>query len=271
MNKEQLELVCKKMRRDCLVMADAAGHSGLHFGGTLSMIEIVGTLYFDVIKIGNPLFQSDERDRVIISKGHGVPAFYAALHQMGVISDDELKTFKSDKTELYGHPTLNTRLGIEFSSGSLGQGLSLGVGVALALKLKGNDTSRVYVILGDGECDEGAVWEAAMSAAKYNLDNLIAIIDQNQIQYDGNTEDVMPLGSLQGKWDSFGWQCETINGHDVMQCKKAFSEQGSKPKVIIAQTVKGKGISFMEGEASWHHAVMTRSQRERAWEEIGDD
>lgn len=271
MNKEQLELTCKKMRRDCLVMADAAGNSGLHFGGTLSMIEIVATLYMSVINTGNPLFQSDDRDRVIVSKGHGIPAVYAVLHQMGILSVENLKTFKADETELYGHPSLNARLGIEFSSGSLGQGLSLGVGTALALKLKDNNTSRVYVVLGDGECDEGSVWEAAMSAAKYKLNNLFAIVDQNHMQYDGNTEEVMPIDSLRDKWCSFGWECDVIDGHDVIQCKNAFSEINSKPKVVIAQTIKGKGISFMEGVPSWHHAVMTQSQRKQAWEEIGYD
>ncbi len=271
MNKEQLESICRSMRRDCLIMADAAGKSGLHFGGTLSMIEIVATLYFNIINMGTPAFKSEDRDRVIISKGHGVPAVYAALHQLGIVSNDELRTFKADETELYGHPCLNERLGIEFSSGSLGQGLSLGVGTALALKLKGNSSSKVYVILGDGECDEGSVWEAAMSAAKYKLNNLIVIVDQNQIQYDGMTDEIMPLESLQDKWKSFGWYCETIDGHDVIQCHKAFSDTSNIPKTVIARTIKGKGISFMEGVPSWHHAVMTQSQRKQAWEEIGND
>lgn len=271
MNKEQLELVCRNMRRDCLVMADAAGVSGLHFGGTLSMIEIIATLYLNVIKTGETRFISEDRDRVIISKGHGVPAVYAVLHQMGIVSDEELKTFKTDKTELYGHPCTNSRLGIEVSTGSLGQGLSFGVGVALALKCKNNMHSRVYVILGDGECDEGSVWEAAMAASKYKLDNLVVIIDQNQIQYDGKTEEIMPLNSLQSKWCSFGWECETIDGHDVLQCQNAFLKTAHIPRAIIAQTIKGKGISFMEGVPSWHHAVMTQSQRRQAWEEIEND
>lgn len=268
MNREELEYACKQMRKDCLIMADAAGNSGLHFGGTLSMIEIVAALYLDVINTGKPVFQSEDRDRVIISKGHGVPAVYAVLEQMGILTQDELRTFKADHTELYGHPCVNSKLGIEFSSGSLGQGLSLGVGTAMALRLKNNSSSKVYVILGDGECDEGSVWEAAMSAAKYNLNNLVAIIDQNKIQYDGMTEEIMPLESLQDKWKSFGWECKVIDGHDVVQCKEAFSSDANKPKVVIAQTVKGKGISFMEGVHSWHHAVMTKSQREQAWEEL---
>lgn len=271
MDNEQLRKYSKAMRRDCIIMADAAGDCGLHFGGSLSLIEIIAALYLDVMNLGQNQFVSEDRDRLILSKGHGVPAVYAALHQRGIVSDEELSTFKADVTELYGHPCMNQRLGIEFSTGSLGQGLSLGVGVALSLKKRGNIKPRVYVILGDGECDEGSVWEAAMSASKFGLNNIRVIVDQNKIQYDGNTEDIMPLQSLEEKWESFGWNVAKIDGHDIEQCKNAFLRETVKPLIILANTIKGKGISFMEGDPLWHHAKMSKEQRRQAWEELQDD
>ncbi len=267
-----LKDVCLKMRQDCLVMAEAAGSSGMHFGGTLSMIEIIAVLYLQVMKITPDYLNDEKRDRAIISKGHGIPAVYAVLHQAGIITDDELKTFKQNETELYGHPSKNKRLCIEFSSGSLGQGLSLGVGTAIALLRKNNNNSRVFVILGDGECDEGSVWEAAMSAAKFNLNNLVAVIDKNKIQYDGDTEEIMPLLSLSDKWKSFGWNTLSIDGHNIIECEQALSTRYSKPTVIIANTVKGKGISFMENNPEWHHRQMTKTQAAQAWQELnGED
>lgn len=271
MSKAEWETLCKDMRRDCLIMADSAGSAGLHFGGSLSLIEIIAALYFGVMNINGDALDDEARDRLILSKGHGVPAIYAALHQMGVLSDQDLSLFKADETELFGHPCVNSKLGIEFSSGSLGQGLSQGVGCALALKYKGNYNSRVFVILGDGECDEGSVWEAAMAASKFKLNNLIAIVDENKIQYDGKTEDIMPLTSLEKKWKSFGWMVKTIDGHDVYECQTAFNDQHDSPMVVIAQTIKGKGITFMENDPHWHHAKLTKSQRQQAWEELEDD
>lgn len=268
MNKSEWNELCKNMRKDCIIMADSAGDSGLHFGGSLSIIEIVATLYFKVMNINKSLLEDERRDRLILSKGHGVPAIYAALHQMGILSDEDIASFKSDNTNLYGHPSMNSRIGIEFSSGSLGQGLSQGVGCALGLKYKKNTDSRVFVILGDGECDEGSIWEAAMAASKFELDNLVAIIDENHIQYDGATEKIMPLSPLEEKWKSFGWDVKVINGHDVCECQRAFAETYSRPAVVIAKTIKGKGISFMENDPHWHHAKLTKSQRKQAWEEL---
>ena len=266
-----IKQLCVNMRKDCLVMAEAAGSLGLHFGGTFSMIEIVAALYIMKMNINNnkDYFEQEERDRVIISKGHGIPSVYAVLHQAGYLTDDELKTFKNENTELFGHPCMNKRIGIEFSTGSLGMGVSQGVGVAIALKHKMNNNSRVYVILGDGECDEGMIWEAAMSAAKFALDNLIVIIDENHLQYDGSTDEIMPLLSLSDKWKSFGWNVIRVDGHDVEKCYFAICERYSKPTVIIADTVKGKGVSFMENNAIWHHKSITKSQMESAWEELG--
>lgn len=266
---QELNAKCLEMRRDVITMADAAGDMGLHFGGTLSMIEITAALYFEVMNINKDILQADERDRVIVSKGHGVPAVYSALKHIGVLTEDDLMTFKSPNTNLYGHPCKNPEIGIEFSTGSLGQGLSLGVGTAIALKHKGNNSSRIFVILGDGECDEGSVWEAAMSANQYKLDNLVAIIDRNKLQYDGDTEDVMKIESLAAKWESFGWETMTIDGHDVEACCNAFSHKSDKPLAIIANTVKGKGISFMENDPGWHHKKMSKDETAKAKEELG--
>ncbi|MBP1754637.1 MAG: tktA1 [Firmicutes bacterium] len=267
----QLKHACKQMRRDCLVMADAAGELGFHFGGTFSLIEIAVSLYIEVMRTGKETINDKNRDRVILSKGHGVPAIYAVLKQIGILSDEDIRTFKNDVTDLYGHPCMNDRLGIEFSTGSLGQGLSQGVGVAAALRHYGNISSKVYVILGDGECDEGSVWEAAMSATKFGLTNLVVVIDRNHVQYDGNTEEIMPLGSLENKWKSFGWNVVTIDGHDLLQCCDAFRIQSDLPLAIIANTIKGKGVSFMENNPFWHHGILTKTQREEAWKEVSDD
>lgn len=267
---EQLKKICNDMRKDCLIMAEAAGEEGFHFGGTLSMIEIVAVLYLCVMKMDKDRLTADDRDRLILSKGHGVPAFYGVLKYLGIVNEDDLKTFKTRDARLFGHPNMNPEMGVEFSSGSLGQGLSQGVGVALALKKKKMD-AHVYVVMGDGECDEGSVWEAAMSASKFDLDNLMVIVDKNHIQYDGDTENVMPLASLEEKFNSFGWDVVRTDGHDLQKCYAAFSNKSEKPILVIADTVKGKGISFMENQSGWHHGKLTKSQSEAAWKELCDD
>lgn len=266
-----MDEVCRNMRVDCLKMAEVAGDSGMHFGGTLSLVEIVAALYLKKMDVKDDYFSREDRDRVIISKGHGVPAVYAALHQVGIISDEQIATFKTDATVLYGHPSLNLEIGMEFSAGSLGQGLSQGVGVAIGLCHKGNSSSKVYVILGDGECDEGSIWEAAMSASKFNLSNLVAIVDQNHLQYDGSTDEIMPLNTLREKWESFGWNVIEIDGHNVEQCYQAFAAAYQFPTAILADTVKGKGISFMENDFSWHHKQMTKTQLRQACKELEID
>lgn len=266
--KDELEKICRQMRLDCLKMGKAAGVNGFHYGATLSVIEITAVLYMKVMNIGKELLDKEERDRFILSKGHAAPAVYAAMKQLGLLVEEDLATFKSEDTKIYAHPFRDPALGIEFSSGSLGQGLSYGVGVALALNKKGNHKSKVYVVLGDGECNEGSVWEAAMTAAKYQLANLTVVIDCNQLQYDGNTSDVMPMPNMEERWDGFGWDVHTIDGHDVDQCYLALSEESNRPKVVIANTVKGKGISFMENVAEWHFGTMTQQQESLAFEEV---
>lgn len=269
-NEEIIDLkqMCQNMRKDCLIMAKAAGVHGFHFGASLSIIEIVAVLYQKILKIDTNALDQEQRDRFILSKGHGVPAVYAAWKELGILKEEELQTFKQNNTRLYGHPFRDIVSGVEFSSGSLGQGLSFGVGSALGMRWKGNQDSRVYVLIGDGECDEGSVWEAAMSAAKYQLNNLIAIVDWNRMQYDGSIEEVMPLASLEDKWKSFGWNVILVDGHEVEQIYDALTKESEMPLVIIAKTVKGKGISFMENNASWHHGIMKKQEEEQAWEEV---
>lgn len=266
---DEIGKAAMQMRKDCLYMAEAAGSSGMHFGGTLSSIEIIASLYLGVMNIGKNIIREETRDRFILSKGHGVPALYAVLKQIGIFTEEDLKTFKQDDTCLFGHPSMNEEKGIEFSSGSLGQGLSLAVGTAIGLKHKKNYESKIFVLLGDGECNEGSVWEAAAAASHFRLGNIVAIIDRNRLQYDGMTQEILEMEPLKEKWESFGWDVLTINGHDIEECCLAFSSEHEKPLAVIADTIKGKGISFMENIPAWHHGKMTKKQQEQAWEEVG--
>lgn len=258
----------REMRSDLLQMALAAKSQGAHLGGSLSLVEIMAALYGGVMKFDSKNPAAENRDRVILSKGHGIMAQYAALKQTGLMTAEDLLTYKADETKAPAHPSMNLQAGIEFSSGSLGQGLSLGVGTALALKRKNNTSSRVYVILGDGECDEGSVWEAAMTASHYRLDNLVAIIDRNRLQYDGNTEAVLPLENFAAKWNAFGWNVAECDGHSVQEITTALSEKREKPFALIANTIKGKGVSFMENMPQWHNGVLTQKLFEQAMAEV---
>lgn len=267
-----LRMSALEMRKDCLRMAFAAGNEGAHLGGAFSCIEILAALYFAVMNFDPKALDDPMRDRFVFSKGHGVQAQYAAFRQLGIISEDELDTFKASGSFLTGHPSMNPGRGIEYSSGSLGQGLSLGVGSCLAMRQLGNDTSRVFVLLGDGECDEGQIWEAAMSACHYKLDNLVAIIDRNGLQYDGKTEEVVALGSLVDKWRAFGWEALEVDGHDFGELVPAlrYCVEG-KPLVIVANTVKGKGITFTENVVSWHHGRLSSALYEQAKSELDEE
>ncbi len=261
-------LDCREMRKDILKMALAAKREGGHLGGSLSAVEILAALYGGAMRF-DPKSPADEtRDRFIFSKGHGVMAQYAAYRQIGLLTEEQILTYKQSGSVVTAHPSLNPDLGVEFSSGSLGQGLSQGVGVALALKRKGNLASRVFVLLGDGECDEGSVWEAAMAAASYRLGNLVAIVDKNGLQYDGDTEKVLALDDLAAKWSAFGWDAVDVDGHDVAKLLEAFSTRGDKPLAVIAHTVKGKGVSFMENAPAWHHSILTQRQFDQAMAEL---
>ena len=254
------ELAAEEMRIDILRMGLGTGMNGAHFGSALSLVEIMAVLYKSVMRV-NPSFPHwPDRDRFILSKGHGAMAYYAALKQVGFVTDDELMTFKSNHTYLYGHPSMNLDKGIEFSTGSLGLGLSLGVGTAIGLFKRGNKQSRVFVVMGDGECDEGSVWESAASAAHFGLSNLVAVIDKNGLQYDGATKDILNMDSLSEKWESFGWETRSINGHSLSELIAAFSGLGKRPTVVVANTVKGNGVSFMENNPLWHHNRLTKEQ-----------
>lgn len=266
-NADSLIDASRKMRLDCLTMGLTAGNEGIHIGGAFSCVEILAALYLITMKCSDKDQTRPYEDRLILSKGHAAPALYAALHQVGLVADEELSTFKQTGSFLTGHPSRDVGRGIDFSSGSLGQGLSLGVGVALAAKLK-QETFRTFVIIGDGECDEGSIWEAAMAAAHFKLDNIIAVIDANVLQYDGETEDVMDLGDLSSKWRSFGWDVEEINGHDFNEIIPALERRSSTPRVVIAHTCKGKGVSFSEGVRSWHHARLTDALYAQAVDEL---
>ncbi len=257
------------VRKNILEMAVSAGASSAHFGGALSITEIVSTLFAHHLRIDKNNPNWEDRDRFILSKGHACLAYYAALCEIGYISKDELKTFEKDDTNLLGHPVINRKLGIDFSNGSLGMGLSLGIGVAISSKKKKKDFN-IYVIIGDGECNEGSVWEAAMAAPNFKLNNLYAIIDKNNFQQTGSNKEIMDVDSLKDKWTSFGWHCKEVDGHNIQELHNFFleSQKINKPKAIIANTVKGKGFSFSENNNAWHHSVLTKSFYEKALNEL---
>ena len=267
---EQCEKSANQIRKDIINMAYSLGNLGAHLGGSLSMAEMLAVLYTKVINYDNTNPNWEERDRVILSKGHAALALYPALVQAGVIDRERLSEFKQNGSQLSAHPSLNGLPGIEFASGSLGQGLSLGIGVSMALKRKENVKSKVYVFLGDGECDEGSVWEAAASASHYGLSRLVAIVDANAIQYDGLTDEVMKMNPWAKKWENFGWKVVEVDGHEVGQLLDAFHTESNNPLAIIAHTVKGKGISFMEGDKQYHNARITEKQYEIAMQELGE-
>ena len=258
-----------EVKKNILEMALAAGASSAHFGGALSIVEIISILFAHQMKIDKKNVNWEKRDRFILSKGHACLAYYAALCEIGYISKEELKTFEKNDTNLLGHPVRNTKLGIDFSNGSLGMGLSLGIGVALSSKKK-KLNFNVYVILGDGECNEGSVWEAAMAAPNFKLDNLYVIIDKNNFQQTGSNKEIMNVENLKDKWSSFGWHAIELDGHNIEDLFEFFknSQKIKKPKAIIANTVKGKGFSFSENNNQWHHSVLTKSLYEKAIKEI---
>jgi transketolase len=249
---EYLQSKAKLVRMDCLQTIHAAC-SG-HPGGALSAADIVTALYFNVMKIDPSRPDWPERDRFIMSKGHASALWYSCLAERGFFKVAELSTFRQINSRLQGHPDMRKTPGIDMTTGSLGQGLSIGVGMAIGAKMK-KAGFRVFVLLGDGELDEGQVWEAALAASKYGLDNLIAVIDRNELQLDGTTEEIMPLEPLAAKWMAFGWNIVELDGNDMEQLIEGFKGAVAgcgKPTVIIAKTVKGRGVSFMEGNLSWH-------------------
>ena len=267
--KNKIENFSKKLREHILFTSLSAGSNSAHFGGSLSTVEIISTLYGHLMKFDKNLKFNEDRDRFILSKGHGCLAYYAALHEIGLIEKNDLANFEKSKGKLLGHPVMNREIGIEFSNGSLGMGLSLGVGVSISL-LKKKLRNIVYVLLGDGECNEGSVWEAAMAAANFGLYNVCVIVDHNKFQQTGSNDEIMKSGSLKNKWESFNWNVIEIDGHNIEQILEALNRnfKNKMPKALIANTIKGKGFQFSENNNDWHHAILTSKQYEEALKEL---
>lgn len=263
----QLEETARKIRKNILVMTTNAG-SG-HPGGSLSSADIVVALYFYKMRHNSQNPEWPDRDRFVLSKGHSCPLLYAVLAECGYFPKEELKNLRKIDCLLQGHPCITTP-GIEIPTGSLGQGLSVANGIAIAGKLDKKDY-RVYCLIGDGESQEGQIWEAAMTASHYKLDNLIAILDNNRLQIDGFVKDIMNVFPLKEKWKSFGWHVWEIDGHDFEEIINTLDEADrieGKPKIIIANTTKGKGISFMENKAEFHGKTLTKEQLNEALKEL---
>lgn len=241
-----------------------------HIGSALSCVEILVCLFFNVMKTYPKNPQCKNRDRFILSKGHAVSALYATLAKRGFFDESILEEYCADGGRLLGHSTKNPILGVETSTGSLGHGLPMGIGMAIAAKEEGHKY-RTFVILSDGECEEGSVWEAAMFASHRRLDNLIAIIDYNHLQALGRTNEVVNLEPLADKWTSLGWSVKEIDGHDFEQIVKVLKDipfQKSKPSLVIAHTIKGKGVSFMEDKLAWHYKSPNKEELETALKEL---
>ena len=260
--------IAKQMRIDIVEMLAAAG-SG-HPGGSVSACDMIAVLYFDKMNIDPKNPGDPDRDRFVLAKGHAAPALYAALAQKGFFPRKDLLSLRKTYSYLQGHPNMNITPGVEMSTGSLGQGLSVANGMALAGRLDNRDY-YVYCIMGDGEIQEGQVWEAAMSAAHYKLDHVIAFVDHNHLQIDGNNDDVMSVNPIDEKFRAFGWNVMTIDGHDfeaIADAVDAAKAQQGKPTLIVAETIKGKGVSFMEDQVGWHGVAPTAEQAKAAVAEL---
>ncbi|MBI2541077.1 transketolase [Candidatus Woesearchaeota archaeon] len=264
----QLSQKAKDLRKEIIEMVYNA-QSG-HPGGSLSEIDVLVALYYHKLKVDSKNPEWDERDRFVLSKGHASPGIYAVLADKGFFPKSELEGFRKIGRMLQGHPELNTP-GIDFAGGSLGQGICFAVGLALAGKLDKKDY-KVYVMIGDGESQEGSVWEASMAASFHKLDNLIGILDKNQVQETGKTKDVMDIGDVSMKWKAFGWNVISINGHDMGQIvnalDKASKSKNKNPTIIISNTIKGKGVSFMELNYKFHGKAPNEEECKKALEEI---
>ena len=267
---KELELKAAIIRRHVIKMTHEAG-SG-HPGGSLSATDVITALYFHILNVDPKNPKLKDRDRFVLSKGHAAPALYAALAEKGFFPVEELMTLRKLGSRLQGHPDMTKTPGIEASTGSEGQGLSISIGMALGAKLD-RKHYRIFVMLGDGEMDCGQTWEAAMAAAHYKLDNLTAIVDRNKLQLDGPTEKIMSIEPLADKWKAFGWHVVEINGHDFKEIINSITiakEVKGKPTVVIAHTVKGKGVSFMEGSVGFHGKAPNDEQYEQAMKELED-
>jgi transketolase len=268
-NYEELQEVARKIRMDAIRAIHEAG-SG-HPGGSLSAADIVTALYFDVMNIDPKNPKMEGRDRFVLSKGHAVPALYAALAERGFYDPEDMMTLRKLDSHFQGHPNMHKVPGIEMSTGSLGQGFSVAVGMATAGKID-NNPGRVYTLCGDGELQEGIIWEAALSAVHRKLDNLTLVVDWNGLQIDGNVDDVKRVAPIAPKFESFGWHVLEVDGHSFPELLAAFDEAKAtkgQPTAIIAKTHKGHGVSFMEDQAGWHGKAPNDEQFEQAMKELG--
>lgn len=264
-----LEEKAQELRKNVLTMIYKA-QSG-HPGGSFSLADIITVLYYSVLHIDPKHPTSDQRDRLILSKGHVCPVLYAILAMKGYYDMEVLATLRQLGSILQGHPDMNKVPGVDMTTGSLGQGISAGVGMAIGLKAK-LSKRKVFVMVGDGETNEGQVWEAAMCAVKYKLDNMVVIVDRNNLQNDGGCKDIMPTESMKEKWAAFGWQVFEVDGHDIQALLAVFAQIDTvvdKPICIVAKTVKGKGVSFMENICEWHGMAPNDEQYKEALCELG--
>ncbi len=271
MNVEELRVHADHIRKVSLKMAYECGGNA-HLGGGISLIEALTVLYGSVMNTRNRSLPYEKQDKFILSKGHGVLGLYAALAEFGIIEEELLSTFLADGSDLIAHPVMKPELGLESSSGSLGQGISMGVGLALSARKKGYDY-QTYVLCGNGECNEGSVWEACMSAVNFGLDNFTLFIDNNHMQSDGRSDGVMNVSDKYcSMLKALGFQTIVVDGNNVEELYNAFLEEHSKglPKAIVGNTIKGKGISFMENNNEWHHNRLTKDQYELALAELED-
>ena len=269
MKTKEIKQHANQVRKHIIEMVYQA-QSG-HPGGSLSAADLVTYLYFEEMDITPKNVAGINRDRFVLSKGHASPLLYAVLCEKGLLPEAELATFRSINSRLQGHPNMHYIEGVDMSTGSLGQGISAAVGMALANQIDGFD-HRIYTLLGDGECEEGEVWEAAMAAAHYHLNNLCAIVDFNGLQIDGDIRSVMNPTPIDEKFKAFGWNVLSINGHDYEAIRNAFEEakkEKEKPTMILAHTIKGKGVSFMEHNPAWHGSAPNKEQYEQAMKELG--
>jgi transketolase len=267
-NVQQLQAIAKKTRREIIEMITAA-KSG-HPGGSLSSVEILVTLFYDAMNHNPANPKWPDRDRFLLSKGHAAPVLYSVLAQCGYTPEDQLNTLRKMGSIYQGHPDMRFIPALEGSTGSLGQGLSLGIGMGLAARLDGK-SYKTYVVLGDGEIQEGQIWEAAMFGSYHHVDNVCAIVDYNRIQLDGFVKDILDLEPLTDKWRAFGWNVIEIDGHDIPSLQKAYAEFSAtkgKPTAIVAHTVKGKGVSFMENNPKFHGVAPTNEEAQKALQEL---
>lgn len=267
---KQLEQLCRELRIDLIRLLHQIGTG--HPGGSLSCCEILVTLYFLAANVCPDNMTDPARDKIVLSKGHAAPMLYLVLAEKGFFPKSELSTLRQLNSRLQGHPCAEKLPGVEISSGPLGLAYSSALGMAVGDRMLEHTDSYVYAVLGDGELDEGIIWETAMSAAKFHADHLITIVDHNHVQLDGTTQEIMPMPGLEKRWESFGYFVQTCDGHRIPELFAAIQrakQQRGRPSVILAETIKGKGVSFMEGRNAWHGQAIGDLDFERAMEELG--